>query len=95
MGFHCKRIKYKRARTLKKLIIFLLKTKVFYIIKNRLLSKHDGWIAQLARAIGSYPVGRRFESASSYQSNLTNNMHRCVLFFSFFVIMQLVKQEGP
>ena len=71
MGFHCKRIKYKRARTLKKLIIFLLKTNVFYIIKNRLLSKQDGWIAQLARAIGSYPVGRRFESASSYQ--LDNN----------------------
>ena len=26
-----------------------------------------GWVAQLARAIGSYPVGRRFESAPSYQ----------------------------
>ena len=32
-------------------------------------AKYDGGVAQLARAIGSYPVGRGFESLPRYQFN--------------------------
>ena len=31
-----------------------------------------GEIAQLARAIGSYPIGQEFESLSRYHINITN-----------------------
>ena len=80
MDLHYKREKIKSATTIKKFKIMLFNTNIFYIIFNRLLSKHYGWIAQLARAIGSYPVGRRFESASSYQTKITHQMMGFIFF---------------
>lgn len=38
---------------------------ILFVLKNKQV-KH-GEIAQLARATGSYPVGREFESPSRYQ----------------------------
>lgn len=50
--------------------VFLL-TNGFFSVKMAKLSGQQaehGGIAQLARAIGSYPVGRRFESNFRYQA---------------------------
>ena len=85
MGLHYRGEKTKRARTIKIFKILLWKLFIFYIILNRLLSRRNGWIAQLARAIGSYPVGRRFESASSYQTNITHQL------MGFYFIWQYIK----
>ena len=82
MDLHYKREKIKSATTIKKFKIMLSNTNIFYIIKTRLLGKQKsyGWIAQLARAIGSYPVGRRFESASSYQTKITHQTMGFIFF---------------
>lgn len=44
-----------------------------------------GAVAQLARATGSYPVGREFESPRRYQVNIKKGVKK----HSFFVILLL------
>ena len=41
-----------------------------------IISKHYGGIAQLARAIGSYPIGRGFKSNSRYGPLVKRLRHR-------------------
>lgn len=42
---------------------------MFIVIINIAFCFIHGEVAQLARATGSYPVGREFESPSRYQEN--------------------------
>ena len=57
----------------KKIFFFLLTNMYFPLIMNNVHRRGqnnfiDGEVAQLARAFGSYPTGRRFESTLRYQT---------------------------
>ena len=46
----------------------------------------DGEIAQLARALGSYPKGRGFDSPSRYQLEYQNNQKWLLFSFKNIII---------
>ena len=59
-------------------------------IKQYLL-KGNGWVAQLARAFGSYPRGREFESLPSYKKESTMV---CGFFFHGEILDIIKKGKG-
>ena len=56
-----------------KIFYVLILTKVGYTIIIVQVGKLNGDVAQLARASGSYPAGRRFKSHRRYQKNTSKN----------------------
>lgn len=52
----------------------------FYHYNNYCILFLHGEIAQLARATGSYPVGRWFESISRYQNKTVYTKNMYILF---------------